>query len=301
MQNLAGGESIDVMVTPYHKPCAIRQILNALESNEVEKIRNSPFGKLVEIADKASFSGRFGRYIISRQLKVAKKHEAWFFFAGKPVRFSLREFAFRFFFFFAYPWGRMSFDVLMRIIKERKEVSLSQSTTALKGFVLSLQLVMVEAVHALTEVVQDGSSSGSEDEFGEEEDNIDDNGEKKSISPGHASDTDAAGKVGIVHSIIFGRENPVNAAMEFEWYDDEEESSVDNLLKLIQQNYPLREEVKAEGLHRKTTKAKHDIFTQISVGFDAEFMADVVKDKLKEDFTRIEIQLATYEGLNLKC
>lgn len=30
---------------------------------------------------------------MSRQSKVVKKHEVWFLFSGKPVRFSLREFA----------------------------------------------------------------------------------------------------------------------------------------------------------------------------------------------------------------
>jgi len=88
----AGEEPTGVRVTPYHKRFGIKQILNALEPEEIEK-RASPFGKFVELADKPSFSGRFGRYIISRQLKVAKKHEAWFVFAGKPIRFSLREFA----------------------------------------------------------------------------------------------------------------------------------------------------------------------------------------------------------------
>ncbi|KAH0894862.1 LOW QUALITY PROTEIN: hypothetical protein HID58_057291, partial [Brassica napus] len=34
---------------------------------------------------KPTFSGRFGRYILSTQLKVAKKHEAFFLFAGKPI------------------------------------------------------------------------------------------------------------------------------------------------------------------------------------------------------------------------
>ncbi|CAN6827727.1 unnamed protein product [Brassica oleracea var. botrytis] len=80
----AGEEPTGVRVTPYHKRFGIKQILNALEPEEIEK-RASPFGKFVELADKPSFSGRFGRYIISRQLKVAKKHEAWFVFAGKPV------------------------------------------------------------------------------------------------------------------------------------------------------------------------------------------------------------------------
>lgn len=283
-----GEEPAGVRVTPYHKACGIRQILAALDPEEFEEIRRSPFGKLVDIAEKPSFSGRFGRYIISRQLRVSRKHEAWFLFAGKPIRFSLREFALvtglncnkfpkrnkkrsknfiaekpywgelfgslkevpvttvirmlkrktvtdkekrlKYAYlallssvilptthnprisqdyaerikdlekFFAYPWGRCSFDMLMSSIKERKEVSLSQNTIALKGFVLALQLVMIECVPALTEVVQDGSSSGSDAESGEDADTLDgNNAGKKSISPGHARDVDAAGKVSTLH------------------------------------------------------------------------------------------------------
>ncbi|CAN6896314.1 unnamed protein product [Brassica oleracea] len=87
-----GEEPEGVRVTPYHKPTCIRKILNALDPDEVQRIKETPFGKLVEIADKPPFSGRFGRFLISRQLKVGKKNEVWFIFAGKPVRFSIREF-----------------------------------------------------------------------------------------------------------------------------------------------------------------------------------------------------------------
>ncbi|CAG7885827.1 unnamed protein product, partial [Brassica rapa] len=46
-------------------------------------------------------------------------------------------------------------------------------------------------------VVQDGSSSGSEDESGEADGDIldDDKSDKKSIHPGHARDIDSEGKV----------------------------------------------------------------------------------------------------------
>ncbi|KAL0853950.1 hypothetical protein Bca101_059102 [Brassica carinata] len=291
-----GSEPVGVRVTPYHKPHAIRQILNSLDPEEVDAIRSSPFGKLVEIADKPSFSGRFGRFIISRQLKVDKKHEAWFIFSGKPVRFSLREFAYvtglncgklpkhqkkrsekflsqkpywgelfgsmkdvpvtsvvrmlkkrtvtdrgmrlKYAFlallsavilptthtprisqvyaeriknlddFFSYPWGRISFDMLMTSIKERNEVSLSQNTIALKGFVLSLQLVMVEAIPALTEVGNDGTSSGSEGDGGEDDDIADeDQNAKRTISPGNARDSDASGKVEVRSVIVEGKEH----------------------------------------------------------------------------------------------
>lgn len=274
-----GDEPLGIRVTPYHKPSAITKILNALTEDEIEAIRKTAFGKLVEIADKPSFSGRFGRFLISRQLKIVKKHEAWFLFAGKPVRFSIREFAMvtglncrkyptnskkrstksitekpywgelfglmtevpvsyvvtmlrkktvtdpeiRFKYallallsavivptshnpriahqhaekikdvdqFLAFPWGRASFDMLMSSIKERDEVSLSQNTIALKGFVLSLQLVMIEAVPSLTGVVEDGGSSASD---GDESDDEDGKG-KKSINTGHVSDIDTVAKV----------------------------------------------------------------------------------------------------------
>lgn len=91
--SVIGEEPIRVRVTPHHKPFGIRQILNALDADEVDVIQVSPFGKLVEIADKISSSGCFGRFIISKQQKVSRKHETWFLFASKPVRFSLCKFA----------------------------------------------------------------------------------------------------------------------------------------------------------------------------------------------------------------
>ncbi|WZY82991.1 hypothetical protein YC2023_029375 [Brassica napus] len=88
-----GEEPLGVRVLTYQSSRAINFILNALHEDEIEAIWASAFGKLVEIADKSAFSGRFTKYLLSRQLKVKKKHEVWFQFAGSPIRFSLREFA----------------------------------------------------------------------------------------------------------------------------------------------------------------------------------------------------------------
>ncbi|KAL0875230.1 hypothetical protein Bca101_024935 [Brassica carinata] len=157
--------------------------------------------------------------------------------------------------------------MLMSSIKERKEVSLSQNTIALKGFVLSLQLVMVEAIPALTEVVNDGSSSARSG-GGEDDDLVDeDENEKRSISPGHARDTDAAGKVA-VHSIIVEGKEHFKASPELGWSDDEEDPIVDNLMTLVEQQFPfskssfiggvtnsevnkMREDAKTEAINRK--------------------------------------------------
>nr|VDC65465.1 unnamed protein product [Brassica rapa] len=71
-----GDEPLGIRVTPYHKPSCISKILNALDEEELRFVRESPFGKLVEIAEKPSFSGRIGRLLFSRLLKIRKKHEA---------------------------------------------------------------------------------------------------------------------------------------------------------------------------------------------------------------------------------
>ncbi|XP_013589634.1 PREDICTED: uncharacterized protein LOC106298085 [Brassica oleracea var. oleracea] len=93
MMFAVGEEPVGVRVLTYLTSGAINRIFNALEEEEVQIIRRSAFGKILEIVEKPVFSGRFARYMLSRQLKTKKKHEVWFRFAGKPIRFSLREFA----------------------------------------------------------------------------------------------------------------------------------------------------------------------------------------------------------------
>ncbi|KAH0925626.1 hypothetical protein HID58_017882 [Brassica napus] len=89
----AGEEPVGVRVLTYQSSRAIKQIIKGLDEEEILSIRASSFGKIIDIVDKPSFSGRFARYMMSRQLKVKKKHEVCFRFAGQPIRFSLREFA----------------------------------------------------------------------------------------------------------------------------------------------------------------------------------------------------------------
>ncbi|RID58641.1 hypothetical protein BRARA_F01926 [Brassica rapa] len=253
-----GDEPLGIRVTPYHKPSCISKILNALEEEEARFVRESPFGKLIEIAEKPTLSGRLGSFL-------------------KPIRFSIREFALvtglncrrypphskkrskKFLSekphvssvvtmlkrktmtdrgmrikyallallsavilptshyprilhaadekikdvvqFLSYPWGRESFDMLMNSIKERNELSLSHNTIAFKGFVMSIQLVLIEAVPSLMGVVRDGASSGSEAESEEDEES------------------------GVVE-----REGKKNVGS-----DDEEDVLVDNLVKTARQ------------------------------------------------------------------
>ncbi|KAL0876042.1 hypothetical protein Bca101_025747 [Brassica carinata] len=257
-----GEEPTGVRVTPYHKAGAIRKILNALEPDELEHIRVSPFGKLIEIADKPSFS------------------------------------------------GRVSFDMLMSSIKERKEVSLSQNTIALKGFVLALQLVIVECIPALTEVVQDGSSSDGETGVDDDCPQTDNAG-RKGISPGHARDTDAAEKA-LVESIMLDGNGETSLAPEYQWSDDEEDVLVSNMLNLIDEGFGftsscflggatkqdvcrMREVSKAELVNRKTVKSKNGTSSQVQDGLDIDLLASIVREKLKDDFQLLHGSIATIQ------
>ncbi|KAF8116426.1 hypothetical protein N665_0018s0036 [Sinapis alba] len=328
----AGEEPIGVRVTPYHKPYAIRQILNALDVEEVETIKASPFGKLVEIGEKPSFSGRFATKTHEKRAKknISEKPywgELFGTLKDVPVTSVVRMLKRRTVtdrcmwvkyallallsavilptthtprisqdhaelikdldIFFAYPWGRISFDMLMRSIKERKEVSLSQNTIALKGFVLSLQLVMVEAIPALTEVVNDGSSSASEGDCVEDDDIVDeDKNGKRSISPGHARDTDASEKVE-VHSVIVQDQEHLCTSSELSWTDEEEDPMVDNLLTLVHDQFPFNKSSFVGGV----TKTKQTSHSTTSEGIDYEFLASLVRDKVGEDLSRIERQI----------
>ncbi|KAL0802765.1 hypothetical protein Bca101_057941 [Brassica carinata] len=197
-------------------------------------------------------------------------------------------------------------------IKERKKVSLSHNTIALKGFVLALQLVIVECVHALTEVVQEGSSSGSNGDSGGDDDTIEsDNRGKNSISPGHTCDTDAAGKT-LVQSIMLDSNGETNVTEEYQWSDDEDDVGVSNMVKLVDQGFAftnkcfvggstkldvnrMREEAKAELVNRKTVKTKTSSSPQVQDSVDIDFLASLVKEKLKEDFQLLHGNISTIQ------
>ncbi|KAG2308793.1 hypothetical protein Bca52824_028541 [Brassica carinata] len=89
----AGDEPLGERVNLYQKLKTTRAIINALEPDELDFIRNSTFGKIIAIEEYPIFSGAFGQYVVVRMLKVNKKYEVWFLFAGNPIRMSLREFA----------------------------------------------------------------------------------------------------------------------------------------------------------------------------------------------------------------
>ncbi|KAG2281664.1 hypothetical protein Bca52824_052884 [Brassica carinata] len=322
-----GEEPVGVRVLTSQSSLSINTILNALNEDEIWYLRDSSFDKLVEIAEKPAFSGRFARYLLSRQLKVEKKHEAWFRFAGKPIRFSLREFAIV----TGLPCGELpkkqqlkkkkninekpywpelfgsmeemrvsravkmlrtdpyiriklaclaivssvllSTNLKMKMMKE-DEISLSQNTIALKGFALALQLVIVEAYPVSK-------------------------AKKKTLNPAHTREVDRKAEVVVSSIIPQDAQRPINESVLL-WTDEVFDKKVENLVKLISQNFvfakdmfkggatksdveKMREESKNVG-KKKQTRQKE---TQ-SVGADDDKLAKVVLALLEPEIKRID-------------
>ncbi|CAG7910175.1 unnamed protein product [Brassica rapa] len=187
----------------------------------------------------------------------------------------------------------------MASIKERDEIALSQNTIALKGFALAIQLVMVAAVPALTEVVQDSYSSSDSDS-----EDIDGSGrdiftKKRTLNPAHARNLDKRTDV-IVHSILVqDPERPIDEAILVR-HDEVHDSRVDNLVEAIRRNYQfnnscfrggirkidvvhMREKVKSSA---KCKRAKKGITTSSEA--ENSVIVDLVLDKIKPQIDVLE-------------
>ncbi|CAE6073689.1 unnamed protein product [Arabidopsis arenosa] len=89
----SGEEPDGDRVHKYFQLQYLNDLSEHLEADEISKIRGSRLGKLFDIGKKFSFSNKLCLFLLTRQLAIQKKHEIWFVFAGKPIRFGLREFA----------------------------------------------------------------------------------------------------------------------------------------------------------------------------------------------------------------
>ncbi|XP_048611398.1 uncharacterized protein LOC106374023 [Brassica napus] len=313
-----GHEPVGLRVSPYHKPDALCHTIDSLEEGKIEVLKRSPFGRFLELADKTPYSGHLGRYMLSRQLKEVTATSVIRMLKRKTItdpdaRIKYACLAILAYVilptthipkilvehaekirdldeFFAYPWGRVSFEMLMSSIKEKDEVALTQSTIALQGYVQSLQMVMTKLVPALTELVrQDSPTDAAGNDDGDFAFPPSKNGSCASIIQ---PDTDFE----------------INKDCLF-FSDDEDNDSVEKMVSLIRDGAHftkkmfiggatsagverMREEAEAEALAKKKRKRKtpcQTIPTPTQAPVDAELIASLVQAK-------IEIQIDMVEG-----
>uniref|UniRef100_A0A0D3EGZ6 DUF1985 domain-containing protein n=1 Tax=Brassica oleracea var. oleracea TaxID=109376 RepID=A0A0D3EGZ6_BRAOL len=295
----AGEEPNGERVNTYHKPKRIESIIEALDPDEVDFLRSTTFGKIISQAENPSFSGSFGQFVIVHMLRVKKKYEIWFLFAGRPIRMSLHEFAhvtglnckkipikntkkrkknpineklywgelfgsLKFCLvnlaiemlkkrdqgpemdeFLAYPWGRVSFEMLVTGIKKKDEILLSQASVALPGFVDAIQLVFMVAVPQIKEIVPQNETvvdieSDSDSESGCNEPQAEEGEEKDAtesttpqspvrycVNPAHVKALDEEAKVEPISMF----EDTTHSPQDLVWDDEAEDDTVDNMRK----------------------------------------------------------------------
>ncbi|CAF1963258.1 unnamed protein product [Brassica napus] len=133
-------------------------------------------------------------------------------------------------------------------IKERDGVALCQNTFALKGFVHAMQLVMVEAVPALTEVVQEAGSSSSKSDSDTEDGDLHEKRNKRlTLSPGHARDVDHKCEVPMICIIEDDSIHPVDNEYE-DYYDEETDQKIENVLRLHSEKHDFNNSMFKGGL-----------------------------------------------------
>ncbi|CAN7111890.1 unnamed protein product [Brassica rapa subsp. narinosa] len=221
--------------------------------------------------------------------------------------------------FFSFPWGRLAFEMLMGSIKQRNEVSLSTDTIAVKGFALALQLVMVEAVPALTEVDLESYSSSDSDSSDDGDDFFQKKNRQKTLSPGHARDLDKTKDVCLLFALRCGFTSNINVnfilqimfsrimlfiwllqvvvrsiipddpdrpiiAESLQWEDEVMDVKVDNLLKLIAEGYSFTAEMFKGGATKADVQRMREIHAE---GGKRKRKSIPVKEKETDEEKRI--------------
>nr|VDD63461.1 unnamed protein product [Brassica oleracea] len=284
----------------------IWSILRVLSDGEIQFIKDSTFGKFIDLADKPAFSGRMLRKktVVDKEIRIKYALLALVSSVLMPTNLKSKipkeyvEMIKDLNHFFSFPWGRLAFDMLMTSIKKRDEVALCQNTFALKGFVHAMQLVMVEAVPALTEVVQEAGSSSSESDSDREDDDLHEKRNKRlTLSPGHARDVDHKCEVPVKCIIEDDSFHPVNN--EYEDYSDEEtDQKIENVLRLHSEKHDFNNSMFKGGLtladvermggkgkgKKKETKAGKKSASPETVS-DSKF-ATLLYDKMKPEISR---------------
>ena len=91
---MTGNASFPAKITIRSRVDVLRTIKDNLNANELSVFRTyTQLGHFIDWPEKWVFSGQLVHYLLQRKLKTSKTQEIWFAVGGKPIRFSLKEFA----------------------------------------------------------------------------------------------------------------------------------------------------------------------------------------------------------------
>ncbi|KFK28511.1 hypothetical protein AALP_AA7G006000 [Arabis alpina] len=136
----------------------INQALKRDESARL-KLEQSSFGLLLKLPSMSTWSPRFAHFLLCNQLETKKKHELWFVFSegilrptsyATPISRESVELVRDIDEFLSYPWGRVSFEFLLKSVKSKSVETLENPNVIVQGFVYALQLVALKAIPSIT-------------------------------------------------------------------------------------------------------------------------------------------------------
>ncbi|KAG2299085.1 hypothetical protein Bca52824_035557 [Brassica carinata] len=267
----AGEEPLGERVNSFHKIKKTELLIDALEPDELEFLRNLTFGKVIAIDENSQFSGAFGQHLIFRLLKVNKKMSLreYAIVTGlncgklpepiKKKRNPLKEKVY---------WNELfgslkfctvdtvidmlkkklgSFHTLATSLISKDEIALAQSSVAIRGYVDAIQLVLLAAIPQLKEEIThteavfivDSESEGEtrDEKTPSEDENVATNDKpphatKYCLILGHSKNADSECQVP-VRSILDDPYEEWSAGLDFLWVDETEDVLVDNMVCLI--------------------------------------------------------------------
>ncbi|CAE5976049.1 unnamed protein product [Arabidopsis arenosa] len=134
--------------------------------------------------------------------------------------------------FLAYPWGRLSFEMMMKSIKEREIEQLAITCFSVQGLLYALQSVVLQAAPSIQErpVIEETIDSEPEgDEVYIEE------APRESVpfKLGNAKELDK--KCSILVDTIICPDLVLDPEEDLSWSDDEEDEKVDNILMFVEE------------------------------------------------------------------
>ncbi|CAD5324614.1 unnamed protein product [Arabidopsis thaliana] len=259
-----GEEPLGKRVNVYHKIKTLSGIINALDEQERSFILNSSLGGLLDFPNEPAFSSSFGLLLlkedvtVERVITMLKKRVV----TDPEIRLRYAclalvdgfllptshypkiikdhaEMAEDLQGFFSYPWGRLSFEMMMTSIKEREVEQLATTCVAL----LMSYFVVLEAVPAIQEgpqidevVLSDSNEEAAADVASRQ---------GVALKLGNAKNVDSKCEAH-VEPIIFPTAR-LNPAEDLTWSDDEDDVMVDNMVKMAKEGKAFSNEMFGDG------------------------------------------------------
>ncbi|XP_024007911.1 uncharacterized protein LOC112083922 [Eutrema salsugineum] len=155
--------------------------------------------------------------------------------------------------FLQYPWGRLSFDVMMNSIKGRNLAQILTANITVGGLFPALQMVVLEAVPAIQE--DDDSSDGEDSSPSRGGAHLRPQKVQLQLNKARVLDKDEMVRIA-VNSIIRPDFEISDDEEDLSWSEDEQDERVDHMITLINQGFEFKSEMFGPGIDPEVLAAR---------------------------------------------